>query len=90
MMTLWSILLFSNLCVCAVLESVEEKIAGLQTILLQDLNTLKHRQVIHPVLQEGEWTKHTHACTLCISLSSSISHHTNLPVSALRELDISQ
>ncbi|XP_029532221.2 MAX gene-associated protein-like [Oncorhynchus nerka] len=36
----------------AVLESVEEKIAGLQTILLQDLNTLKHRQVIHPVLQE--------------------------------------
>ncbi|XP_029585645.1 MAX gene-associated protein [Salmo trutta] len=35
-----------------VLESVEEKIAGLQTILLQDLNTLKHRQVIHPVLQE--------------------------------------
>ncbi|XP_055741364.1 MAX gene-associated protein-like [Salvelinus fontinalis] len=35
-----------------VLESVEEKIAGLQTILLQDLNTLKYRQVIHPVLQE--------------------------------------
>lgn len=35
-------------------ETDEEKIARLEAILLQDLQTLKHRQVIHPVLQEGE------------------------------------
>ncbi|XP_023285958.1 MAX gene-associated protein-like [Seriola lalandi dorsalis] len=33
-------------------ETVEEKIAQLEAILLQDLRVLKHRQVIHPVLQE--------------------------------------
>ncbi|KAL0967708.1 hypothetical protein UPYG_G00255840 [Umbra pygmaea] len=35
-----------------VVESDEEKIVRLQAVLLQDLNTLKHRQTIHPVLQE--------------------------------------
>ncbi|XP_029902719.1 MAX gene-associated protein isoform X2 [Myripristis murdjan] len=33
-------------------ETEEEKIARLQAVLLQDLAVLKHRQVIHPVLQE--------------------------------------
>ncbi|XP_071334903.1 MAX gene-associated protein isoform X4 [Trachinotus anak] len=33
-------------------ETDEEKIAHLEAILLQDLRVLKHRQVIHPVLQE--------------------------------------
>ncbi|KAJ8399502.1 hypothetical protein AAFF_G00412140 [Aldrovandia affinis] len=33
-------------------ETLEEKIARLQISLLQDLKRLKHRQVIHPVLQE--------------------------------------
>ncbi|XP_073348922.1 MAX gene-associated protein isoform X2 [Pagrus major] len=33
-------------------ETDEEKIARLEAVLLQDLQTLKHRQVIHPVLQE--------------------------------------
>lgn len=35
-------------------ETDVEKIADLEAILLQDLQSLKHRQVIHPVLQEGE------------------------------------
>lgn len=34
-------------------ESVEETIAAFQRILLKDLKLIKHRQVIHPVLQEG-------------------------------------
>ncbi|KAM8726589.1 MAX gene-associated protein isoform 2-T3 [Acanthopagrus schlegelii] len=33
-------------------ETDVEKIADLEAILLQDLQSLKHRQVIHPVLQE--------------------------------------
>ncbi|KAK2890338.1 MAX gene-associated protein isoform X2 [Channa argus] len=33
-------------------ETDEEKIARLEAILLQDLGVLKHRQVIHPMLQE--------------------------------------
>ncbi|KAK9531787.1 hypothetical protein VZT92_011192 [Zoarces viviparus] len=33
-------------------ETDEEKIARLEATLLQDLRVLKHRQVIHPVLQE--------------------------------------
>ncbi|KAM3603399.1 uncharacterized protein V6R79_021646 [Siganus canaliculatus] len=33
-------------------ETDEEKITRLETVLLQDFHTLKHRQVIHPVLQE--------------------------------------
>ncbi|KAL7389187.1 hypothetical protein ABVT39_028064 [Epinephelus coioides] len=33
-------------------ETDEEKIACLEAVLLQDLRALKHRQVIHPVLQE--------------------------------------
>ncbi|XP_074471809.1 uncharacterized protein mgab isoform X2 [Sebastes fasciatus] len=33
-------------------ETDEEKIARLEAILLHDLRVLKHRQVIHPVLQE--------------------------------------
>lgn len=37
-------------------ETDEEKIARLETILLQDLRVLKHRQVIHPVLQEGKFS----------------------------------
>ncbi|XP_047430369.1 MAX gene-associated protein [Mugil cephalus] len=32
-------------------DSVEEKIARLEAVLLNDLRVLKHRQVIHPVLQ---------------------------------------
>ncbi|KAI3363786.1 hypothetical protein L3Q82_001394 [Scortum barcoo] len=33
-------------------ETDEEKIARVEAILLQDLRVLRHRQVIHPVLQE--------------------------------------
>ncbi|KAF7656799.1 hypothetical protein LDENG_00035930 [Lucifuga dentata] len=33
-------------------ETVDETISCLEAILLQDLQVLKHRQVIHPVLQE--------------------------------------
>ncbi|XP_042359838.1 MAX gene-associated protein-like, partial [Plectropomus leopardus] len=33
-------------------ETDEEKIARFEALLLQDLRALKHRQVIHPVLQE--------------------------------------
>nr|XP_046229084.1 MAX gene-associated protein [Scatophagus argus]XP_046229085.1 MAX gene-associated protein [Scatophagus argus] len=33
-------------------ETDEGKMARLETVLLQDLHVLKHRQVIHPVLQE--------------------------------------
>ncbi|XP_059212334.1 uncharacterized protein magl isoform X2 [Centropristis striata] len=33
-------------------ETDDEKIARLEALLLQDLRLLKHRQVIHPVLQE--------------------------------------
>lgn len=42
-------------------ETDEEKISRLEAILLQDLQVLKHRQVIHLVLQEGEFTQtHKH------------------------------
>lgn len=34
-------------------ESLAEMIASFQKILLRDLKLMKHRQVIHPVLQEG-------------------------------------
>ena len=47
------------LAVVEVTETVEEKISRVQAVLLQDLATFKHRQVIHPVLQQGRWT-HTH------------------------------
>ncbi|XP_058469445.1 MAX gene-associated protein isoform X2 [Solea solea] len=33
-------------------ETDEEKISHMEAVLLQDLRALKHRQVIHPVLQE--------------------------------------
>ncbi|XP_069008865.1 MAX dimerization protein MGA a isoform X1 [Embiotoca jacksoni] len=33
-------------------ESLEETIAAFQAVLLRDLKLMKHRQVIHPVLQE--------------------------------------
>ncbi|XP_061609594.1 uncharacterized protein magl isoform X2 [Phyllopteryx taeniolatus] len=36
----------------SILETNEEKIVRLEAILLQDLKVAKHRQVIHPVLQE--------------------------------------
>ncbi|XP_047243375.1 uncharacterized protein magl isoform X2 [Girardinichthys multiradiatus] len=35
-------------------ETAEEKTAQLESLLLDDLSILKHRQVIHPVLQEDE------------------------------------
>lgn len=35
-------------------ETDEEKMARLKAVLLRDLSVLKHRQVIHPVLQEGQ------------------------------------
>lgn len=38
--------------VAATPETDEEKIARLEALLLHDLQVLKHRQVIHPVLQE--------------------------------------
>lgn len=38
-------------------ETVEEKIARLESVLLSALKVLKHRQIIHPVLQEGEFTQ---------------------------------
>lgn len=37
-------------------ESLEETIASFQMILLRDLKLMKHKQVIHPVLQEGTET----------------------------------
>lgn len=40
-------------------ETDEEKLLGFETSLLQDLSELKHRQVIHPVLQEGQF-KYSH------------------------------
>uniref|UniRef100_A0A4W5PJE5 Uncharacterized protein n=1 Tax=Hucho hucho TaxID=62062 RepID=A0A4W5PJE5_9TELE len=33
-------------------ETTEERIAGFEKVLLDDLKVMKHRQVIHPVLQE--------------------------------------
>ncbi|KAM4625363.1 MAX dimerization protein MGA a [Polymixia lowei] len=33
-------------------ESLEERIVAFETVLLRDLKLMKHRQVIHPVLQE--------------------------------------
>lgn len=33
--------------------SLEEKISSFEKILLRDLKLMRHRQVIHPVLQEG-------------------------------------
>lgn len=45
-------------------ETDEEKLARLETVLLQDLRVLKHRHVIHPVLQEGELI-HTHTYLCC-------------------------
>lgn len=32
---------------------MEQKIAEFEKILLRDLKLMRHRQVIHPVLQEG-------------------------------------
>lgn len=49
-----------NIAVDVIPETDEETIGRLEAILLQDLRLLKHRQVIHPVLQEGEFT-HTPA-----------------------------
>ena len=46
-------LCLSDVSVEEIPETDEEKIARLEQILLQDLRLLKHRQVIHPVLQEG-------------------------------------
>lgn len=40
-------------------ETDEERIGRYSALLLQDLRVLKHRQVIHPVLQEGEFILHT-------------------------------
>lgn len=37
-------------------ETDEEKMARFETALLNELRVHKHRQVIHPVLQEGEYT----------------------------------
>lgn len=37
-------------------ETDEDKISRLEAVLLKDLKVLKHRQVIHSVLQEGEST----------------------------------
>lgn len=37
-------------------ESLAETIASFQKLLLRDLKLMKHRQVIHPVLQEGTIT----------------------------------
>ena len=50
---------FSRICVSVEVnpETVEEKVARLELVLLNDLGALKHRQVIHPVLREGEFTQ---------------------------------
>lgn len=37
-------------------ETDVEKVARFEAILLQDLSVFKHKQVIHPELQEGEFT----------------------------------
>lgn len=34
-------------------KTPEEKISALEKVLLRDLKLMRHRQVIHPVLQEG-------------------------------------
>ncbi|XP_068433805.1 MAX gene-associated protein isoform X2 [Clinocottus analis] len=41
-----------KIAVDATPETDEEKMARLEAVLLQDLRVLKHRQVIHPVLQQ--------------------------------------
>ena len=48
-----------TICSCfrspvGVTETLEERIATLEEVLLKDLKLMKHRQVIHPVLQEGK------------------------------------
>lgn len=50
---------------------MEEKMARLESLLLNDLSVFKHRQVIHPVLQEGEFIfntygKSTELYTVCL------------------------
>lgn len=37
-------------------ETDDEKMACLEAALLQDLSLCRHKQVLHPVLQEGEFT----------------------------------
>lgn len=37
-------------------DSDGEKMAGLEAALLQELSLSRHRQVLHPVLQEGEFS----------------------------------
>lgn len=47
-----------DFCAVSVEENPEtegEKMARLESLLLDDLSALRHRQVIHPVLQEGEF-----------------------------------
>lgn len=39
----------------APVEALQEKISAYQQTLLRDLKLMKHRQVIHPVLQEGTY-----------------------------------
>lgn len=38
-------------------EVDDEKMACLEAALLQDLSLCRHKQVLHPVLQEGEFTQ---------------------------------
>lgn len=52
---------FCGVSVEVIPETDEDKIVRLEANLLQDLRLLKHRQVIHPVLQEGEFIQtHEH------------------------------
>lgn len=45
------------------MESVEQQqLVSLEKDLLRDLNLMKHRQVIHPVLQEGMHTEKSETC----------------------------
>lgn len=46
---------FCGVSVEVIPETDEEKMARFEAVLLQDLSVLKHRQVIHPVLQEGQF-----------------------------------
>lgn len=64
-------LMLSNNKFCAVsaeaiAETDKEKIACLEALLLRDLQVLKHRQAIHPILQEGEFIQSTYTSILVV------------------------
>lgn len=65
-------------------ETPEEKICTSEKVLLRDLKLMRHRQVIHPVLQEGkaasDWTSTTsppaapsHFVSVCLQVGLKLN-----------------